>query len=174
MQARRTFAYRSGDGRYEVCVAYMADGWRLTLNGESVLARGRVLDGGPFAGQLAVELDDRRLVASVVAITEKQQQKRHVFLNGGAYVVQCDDPLHLVEAGGADGGLIAPMPGRIVALLAPEGRRVEKGAPLLILEAMKMEHTITAPKTGCVRAFRYAVGEQVADGAELVDFMVES
>ncbi|HPT50369.1 MAG TPA: acetyl/propionyl/methylcrotonyl-CoA carboxylase subunit alpha [Accumulibacter sp.] len=174
LQARRTLAYRGGDDRHEVRIAYAADGWRLTLNGESVLARGRVLDGGPFAGQLAVELDDRRLVASVVATTEKQQQKRHVFLDGGTYVIRCDDPLHLVEAGGADGGLTAPMPGRIVALLATEGRRVEKGAPLLILEAMKMEHTITAPKTGCVRAFRYAVGEQVADGAELVDFVMES
>jgi len=48
---------------------------------------------------------------------------------------------------------------------------VDKGAPLLILEAMKMEHTITAPKNGRVRAFRYAAGDQVADGAELVDFV---
>jgi 3-methylcrotonyl-CoA carboxylase alpha subunit len=47
---------------------------------------------------------------------------------------------------------------------------VEKGAPLLILEAMKMEHTITAPAAGTVKGFRFAVGDQVGDGAELVDF----
>jgi 3-methylcrotonyl-CoA carboxylase alpha subunit len=47
---------------------------------------------------------------------------------------------------------------------------VEKGAPLLILEAMKMEHTITAPAAGTVKGFFYAVGDQVGDGAVLVDF----
>lgn len=62
------------------------------------------------------------------------------------------------------------MPGKVVALLAQPGQKVEKGAPLLILEAMKMEHTITAPAAGTVRAFCYAAGEQVGDGAALVEF----
>jgi 3-methylcrotonyl-CoA carboxylase alpha subunit len=47
---------------------------------------------------------------------------------------------------------------------------VDKGAPLLILEAMKMEHTIAAPAPGLLKTFRYAVGDQVAEGAELVEF----
>jgi 3-methylcrotonyl-CoA carboxylase alpha subunit len=85
LQPRRTLTYRSGDRRHEVIVAYEADGWRLTLAGESVRARGRILDSGPFAGQVAVELDGRRLVVSVVAVTEKHEQKRHVFLNGRNY-----------------------------------------------------------------------------------------
>jgi 3-methylcrotonyl-CoA carboxylase alpha subunit len=112
-------------------------------------------------------------VSSVVAVTEKQEQKRHVFLNGTTWIIQRDDPLHLVEAGGAHGGLTAPMPGKIVALIATPGKMVEKGAPLLILEAMKMEHTITAPKNGMVKAFRYAAGDQVADGADLLEFEAE-
>jgi len=171
LQARRTVTWRVGDALSEVAVAYAGDGWRLTLAGETVLARGHVPETGPFAGQLAIELDDRRLVASVVALAEKQAQKRHVFLNGATWVVERDDPLHLVAAGGAQGGgLTAPMPGKVVALLATPGQRVEKGAPLLILEAMKMEHTITAPKNGTLQGFRYAAGDQVADGAELVDF----
>ena len=62
------------------------------------------------------------------------------------------------------------MPGKVVALIATPGQKVEAGAPLLILEAMKIEHTITAPKAGVVKAFRYAAGDQVGDGAELVDF----
>ncbi len=173
LRAQRTLTYRCGDSRYDVLVAYHGDGWRLSLNGETVLARGRLLDSGRFAGQYAVELDDRRLVASVVAVHEKNEQKRYVFLNGATYVIQRDDPLHLVEAGGAPGGLTAPMPGKVVVLLAGVGQRVEKGAPLLILEAMKMEHTITAPKNGQVRAFRFAAGDQVTDGAELVDFNAE-
>ncbi len=174
IQSRRTLTYRSGEAVFEVAVDYEVDGWRLTLAGESVLARGRVLESGRFAGQLAVELDDRRLVASVVAVNEKQEQKRYVFLHGSNYLILRDDPLHLVEAGGTHGGgLTAPMPGKVVALLAAVGQQVEKGAPLLILEAMKMEHTITAPKNGIVKAFCYAAGDQVADGAELVDFAAE-
>ncbi|HYN37650.1 MAG TPA: biotin/lipoyl-containing protein, partial [Rhodospirillales bacterium] len=73
------------------------------------------------------------------------------------------------EGGGADGGLTAPMPGKIIALLAVPGTAVGKGAPLLILEAMKMEHTIAAPVAGTLKAFRYGVGDQVAEGAELVE-----
>ncbi|HOT83890.1 MAG TPA: 3-methylcrotonyl-CoA carboxylase, partial [Candidatus Defluviicoccus seviourii] len=115
-------------------------------------------------------LDDRRLIASVIAAGTK----RHIFLNGQTWIIERDDPLHLVEAGGAHGGgLTAPMPGKVVALLAQPGQKVEKGAPLLILEAMKMEHTITAPKNGVVKAFCYAAGDQVADGAELVEFEEE-
>ena len=68
------------------------------------------------------------------------------------------------------GGLLAPMPGKVIALIAEAGATVEKGAPLLILEAMKMEHTITAPAAGTVKGFHFAVGDQVGDGMELVDF----
>ncbi len=113
-------------------------------------------------------------MASVIAVTVKQEQRRHVFLNGTTSIVLRDDPLHRVEAGGVHvGGLTAPMPGKIVALLATPGQCVGKGAPLLILEAMKMEHTITAPMNGTVKAFRYATGDQVVDGAEQVEFEVE-
>jgi 3-methylcrotonyl-CoA carboxylase alpha subunit len=94
-----------------------------------------------------------------------------VFLHGRCFVLAAVDPLfHAGEGGGAEGGLTAPMPGKVIALVAEAGARVDKGAPLLILEVMKMEHTICAPTAGTVKAFRYAVGEQVADGAELVDF----
>jgi 3-methylcrotonyl-CoA carboxylase alpha subunit len=54
---------------------------------------------------------------------------------------------------GAEGGLTAPMPGRIIALIAKPGDKVEKGVSLLILEAMKMEHTITTPIAGIVKDF---------------------
>jgi 3-methylcrotonyl-CoA carboxylase alpha subunit len=76
------------------------------------------------------------------------------------------------ELAGADteaaGSLTAPMPGRIVKVMTKAGAKVAKGDALLILEAMKMEHTITAPKDGTVKEIRYAPGEQVLEGAELV------
>jgi len=73
------------------------------------------------------------------------------------------------QAGGA-GELRAPMNGTIVALLAQVGVLVDTGAPLLVMEAMKMEHTIRAPGPGAVQAFYYQSGELVAGGAALLDF----
>ncbi|MBK8320480.1 MAG: acetyl/propionyl/methylcrotonyl-CoA carboxylase subunit alpha [Betaproteobacteria bacterium] len=163
LSAARTIGFRDGESLVEAQVRYQRDHWVITLNGESTLARGKKLNGDQFA----VELDDRRLIASVVAVDDK----RHVFLHGTTSILLRDDPLHLVEAGGAQGGgLTAPMPGKVVALLAQPGQKVDKGAPLLILEAMKMEHTITAPTAGTIKAFCYAAGEQVSDGAALVEF----
>ncbi len=163
LSAARTIGFRDGENLVEAQVRYQRDHWAITLNGETTLARGKKLDGDQFA----VELDNRRLIASVVAVDDK----RHVFLQGATHILRRDDPLHLVEAGGSQGGgLTAPMPGKVVALLAQPGQKVEKGAPLLILEAMKMEHTITAPAAGTVKAFCYAAGEQVADSAALVEF----
>ncbi|MFZ2267724.1 MAG: acetyl/propionyl/methylcrotonyl-CoA carboxylase subunit alpha [Azonexus sp.] len=163
LSAARLIGFRDGDSLVEALVRYQGEHWAITLDGKTSLARGRKLDGDQFA----VEFDDRRLMASVVAV----DGKRSIFLNGATYTLRRDDPLHLVEAGGAQGGgLTAPMPGKVVALLSQPGQKVEKGAPLLILEAMKMEHTITAPAAGTLKAFCYAAGEQVADGAALVEF----
>jgi 3-methylcrotonyl-CoA carboxylase alpha subunit len=53
-------------------------------------------------------------------------------------------------------------------VLVEKGARVRKGQALLILEAMKMEHTITAPADGTVKEIRFAAGEQVLEAAELI------
>ena len=83
------------------------------------------------------------------------------------------DPLQgAATAAAGPAGLASPMPGRVIALLAQAGAQVAKGTPLLVLEAMKIEHTIVAPGTGTIRAFRVAAGEQVAEGIELVDFVL--
>jgi 3-methylcrotonyl-CoA carboxylase alpha subunit len=66
------------------------------------------------------------------------------------------------------------MPGKIVQLMVAPGANVAKGAPLLIMEAMKMEHTISAPANGKVEALNYAVGDQVAEGAQLLSFVAEA
>jgi len=62
------------------------------------------------------------------------------------------------------------MPGKVIALVVKHGTLVEKGAPLIVLEAMKMEHTISAPRKGVVKVFHFAPGDQVTDGVELLDF----
>ncbi|MCB1689151.1 MAG: acetyl/propionyl/methylcrotonyl-CoA carboxylase subunit alpha [Halioglobus sp.] len=68
------------------------------------------------------------------------------------------------------GGLLAPMNGTMVALLVAPGASVQKGDALLVMEAMKMEHTIRAPRDGHVVSFYYQAGELVDGGAELLEF----
>jgi 3-methylcrotonyl-CoA carboxylase alpha subunit len=68
---------------------------------------------------------------------------------------------------GAGGRVAAPMPGRVTAVLVEAGQEVSEGAPLLRLEAMKMEHTLTAPHDGVVEALNCAAGDLVEEGVEL-------
>jgi 3-methylcrotonyl-CoA carboxylase alpha subunit len=160
---RRRLTFRCGETETAVSVAYAGRGWLLEVDGQTTPANGELHSGG----ELRADLGGSRTVATVVVAGEK----RHIFLHGRCHVLAAVDPLfHAGEGGGAEGGLTAPMPGKVIALVATPGAKVDMGAPLLILEAMKMEHTICAPAAGTIKAFRYAVGEQVADGAELVDF----
>lgn len=67
------------------------------------------------------------------------------------------------------GQMKSPMPGKILKLLVKVGDKVELGFPLLIMEAMKMEHTIKASKSGTINKIYFKEGEQVAGGVELVN-----
>ncbi|MBX3676088.1 MAG: acetyl/propionyl/methylcrotonyl-CoA carboxylase subunit alpha [Rhodocyclaceae bacterium] len=160
---RRPLLFRFGEVEKTVAVGYARGEYELTLGGIRTTARGERTGNGT----LRIELGGMRLPATVIASGEK----RHVFLHGRAWQLVCVDPLyHAGEGIGEGGGLAAPMPGKVISLIARPGSEVDKGAPLLILEAMKMEHTIAAPAKGTLKAFRFDVGDSVDEGAELVDF----
>jgi biotin carboxyl carrier protein len=72
------------------------------------------------------------------------------------------------ETAAGDGQVAAPMPGRIVAIAVQPGDEVARGAPLVTLEAMKMEHALVAPFDARVAEVRCAVGEQTTEGTLLV------
>ena len=155
----RALAFRCGDVERTVEMTYLGDGVQLALGKHSVVARGRLMG----QGAVAAEFDGHRFEAVVVAA--------NVFLAGGSWKLERIDPLDVAtESGTGHSGLRAPMPGRVIALLVEPGQKVEMGAPLLILEAMKMEHKLTAPSTGAVTAFFCATDDQVSEGAELIDF----
>ncbi len=92
-----------------------------------------------------------------------------VFERGEVWAIGPVSHASVAGAGGSasDGGLRAPMPGKIVAAPAKAGDAVTKGQPIVVLEAMKMEHALTAPFDGVVAEFNVAVGDQVVDGAVL-------
>jgi 3-methylcrotonyl-CoA carboxylase alpha subunit len=161
--ATRSLIFRLGDEQKTLSIENLGKAFRIVVDGVASSVSGSI---NP-RGLLRAEFDGLRTTATVVVAGER----RHVFGQGRAWQFAAVDPLHHSgEGGGAEGGLLAPMPGKVIALIAAEGAMVEKGAPLLILEAMKMEHTITAPAAGTVKGFFYAVGDQVGDGAVLVDF----
>ena len=162
-RAERKLALRLQDTLQEVVVVVVPGAYQLALNGRSVRASGTLGRGGAVHAQL----DDRRVNAAVVITGER----RHVFYRGHSWPLALVDTLYVGGEGeDVEGGLRAPMPGKVVTLIAEPGVVVEKGAPLLVLEAMKMEHTITAPRKGKLVSFHVAAGDQVADGAELVEF----
>jgi propionyl-CoA carboxylase alpha chain len=72
------------------------------------------------------------------------------------------------DAGHAAGSLVAPMPGSVVRVLVEAGADVTQGQPLVVLEAMKMEHTVAAPATGTIAEVRVQPGQQVVAGTVLV------
>src|SRR3984957_10675002 len=162
-RAERKLVLRLQERLQEVVVVVIPGGYQLVLNGRSVRASGTLGRGGAVHAQL----DDSRVNAAVVITGER----RHVFYRGLSWPLALVDTLYVGgEGDDVEGGLRAPMPGKVVTLMAEPGAVVEKGTPLLVLEAMKMEHTITAPRKGKVVSFHVAAGDQVADGAELVEF----
>ena len=162
-RATRTLSFRHGDVARAVAVQVVPGGYEMALDGPPLRVRGR----SGANGQLDAQLGERRVHATVVVAGER----RHVFFEGRAWPLVLMNTLHAGGAGDDVGsGLKAPMPGKVIALIAEAGATVDKGAPLLVLEAMKMEHTIHAPRRGTVKAFRYGVGDQVVDGVDLVDF----
>ena len=62
------------------------------------------------------------------------------------------------------------MPGTVTRILVEPGTGVLRGTPLIVIEAMKMEHTLRAPADGHLKALKCAVGDVVQEGAELADF----
>ena len=160
----RRLGFRAGETTREVDVAALAGGgWELSLDGAAVVASATL-----HGSTLAATLGARRLSATVVVSGERRQ----VFVAGRSHALVFVDLLGIAGAEHEEEGtgLLAPMPGKVIALLAAPGATVDKGAPLLVLEAMKMEHTISAPRAGTVKSFRYAAGDQVAEGVELVEF----
>jgi 3-methylcrotonyl-CoA carboxylase alpha subunit len=161
----RTLEFSGEAGKTRLQLAYAGDGSGWTLHADGATHALRLESSGDDA--LGLSLDGRSLRADVV----REGELLHVFDGRAQRTLHYADPMAHAGHSEAEGGrLTAPMPGKIVAVLAQKGSSVAKGAPLLIMEAMKMEHTIAAPADGIVQDLLYAVGDQVAEGAQLLEF----
>lgn len=97
----------------------------------------------------------------------------HLFAGGELHVINRTDPRRAEEAG-SGGSLTAPMPGKVLTVLVTPGQKVAAGQALLVMEAMKMEHTLHAPRDGTLLRCLYAAGDTVAEGAALLELEPEN
>jgi 3-methylcrotonyl-CoA carboxylase alpha subunit len=156
------------DGQPVRAVLTYGDVLRLQV-GEGVEGRESALQFTPQGDGLWVQFNGVRTHSTVHA----QGEVRHVFTPQGATRITVLDPLaHAGEAAQEGGRLTAPMPGKVVSFAVKAGDKVKAGQALAVMEAMKMEHTISAPQDGTVAELLYAPGDQVADGAELLKLAV--
>jgi 3-methylcrotonyl-CoA carboxylase alpha subunit len=103
----------------------------------------------------------------------RQGETAHVFMaHGATQIVAVDALAHAAVAQTDTGRLTAPMPGKLLSFAVKAGDTVRRGQPLAVMDAMKMEHTISAPADGTVQELLYAPGDQVAEGAELLRLAV--
>jgi 3-methylcrotonyl-CoA carboxylase alpha subunit len=154
------FVFVDGETEHPVRVHFAGRGLRLAAQGKEHAFAGEPLEDG----SLSIRLDDRLFKARAL----RDGNDWHVLCAGGYRRLTLREGLPKQDEEGRSGSLAAPMPGRIVQVMSRPGDTVKKGQALLVLEAMKMEHTITAPADGMVKAIHFAAGEQVLEGAELV------
>jgi len=156
--------------------------WRGTVcTVELEYARGRPVSARLAPGS-ALALTEVDVTASEVAarIGQRRLEARycragtHVYLWPGTeqYHFVLDDPrTHEFSASAATGGLTTPLPGVVVAVPVTLGQAVAAGEVLMVIEAMKMEHTISAPYAGTVQTIHFARGDRVPEGASLLDLV---
>lgn len=170
---RQSFAWQSHLRSHWYC-RYVIDGqpyclkmeavnetqYQVTLENEAPLTLTVRLDGDWLT------LDDGKHQQS--AWINHEQGKFYCYIKAGPVIIS---PYHWEELGqqaGPKGQLTAPMPATVVAILKNKGDKVKEGERLIVLEAMKMEHTIHAPKNGTLAELYYEVGSQVQEGAQLL------
>jgi 3-methylcrotonyl-CoA carboxylase alpha subunit len=158
-------AFEDGGKLVRVVAHYRPEGLVLDLPG------GRVTVRGERCGEddLVADVGGARQRATVV----RNGDDLVVMTQGQGHRLTLHDPDVAAERDVGGGTLTAPMPGKIIAVMVEAGAEVKKGAPLLILEAMKMEHTVTSPRDGRVAAIHFPEGALVSEGAELVALEAE-
>jgi 3-methylcrotonyl-CoA carboxylase alpha subunit len=162
------FRFTDGERDYEVVVSSGRDGLGVGFDGRPPRF---VRDLELQDGRLRAQLGDQRLVAGFADGGDASDGEEIVlWVDGRQTPLQLIDPAARAEREDGSGGhLTAPMPGTVVAVHVKPGDAVDRGQALLVLEAMKMEHTMRAPRAGRIAAVHFSAGDRVDEGADLVD-----
>jgi 3-methylcrotonyl-CoA carboxylase alpha subunit len=159
----RRLSFRHGAERYDVVLWYARDGLSFQFGGSNARLQFVAREGGMFDLCLGDALERVSVVWSgrdLDLTTPRGHLKLHWIDLFAANLAQA----------AAASRIAAPMPGTVTRILAEAGTDVARGTPLIVLEAMKMEHTLRAPTAGRLKALKCAVGDFVQEGTELADF----
>jgi len=160
---QRAFSFRHGQGAEHKVTLHYGVGPSILMVGEREFAFAYSVNA---EGEIDLTLDG--VISRVVAVIEGHQL--YVRTRNGRFELHWVDPFggDDEEQVGED-KIVAPLPGTVVALLAEEGATLEKGAPILTLEVMKMEQTLRAPFAGVLKKIKCKVGDIVQEGVELAE-----
>lgn len=161
LECLERFYLKENDQEHKIEVLHENDDIVLMIANNRIAVSGDLVNDS----DLSANLNDTRTHATVV-----EENKILVMLHGGRhYQLECVDKTNLnVSNEATTGSLTSPMPGKVISVLAGKGNKVEKGQPLIILEAMKMEHTIIAPVAGVISSIHFKEGDMLDEGVELL------
>ena len=158
-------AFVATDGKFDVYTRWIETEWNNDIE--------------PWAGQadqidqlansrssVVVEVDGKRLE---VSLPSRMLQTGSQFVTGGR-APKRNISSHHASSGAGDKAIKAPMQSTVVKLAVAAGDKVVEGDQILVLEAMKMEQSITSPRNGVIKAVKVSVGETVPSGTVLIEF----
>ena len=158
-------AFVATDGKFDVYTRWIETEWNNDIE--------------PWAGQadqidqlansrssVVVEVDGKRLE---VSLPSRMLQTGSQFATGGR-APKRNISSHHASSGAGDKAIKAPMQSTVVKLAVAAGDKVVEGDQILVLEAMKMEQSITSPRNGVIKTVKVAVGETVPSGTVLIEF----
>ncbi len=146
-------------GGEQVALEIERDGAKMRASGhevEVIAIRGNIAE---------LQIDGRPVVVPFVV----EGTRISFAFDGETYIADVTEKAARTRAKHRDHSMSAPMPGVVLKILTAPGQQVTKGTPLLILEAMKMEHQILATRDGTIAAIRCREGELVQPGADLIE-----
>ncbi len=147
---------------HDILVHFRNQGFEIDVNQSTMLIDGEFSEDGT----LFSVINGLRSMANIAQIGEELT----IFVQGKTHILKLPSLINDNQDKQDKNKLTAPMPGSIISILVKAGEMVKCGDPLLIMEAMKMEHTITAPADGKVETIFFSKGEQVEESAQLVKF----
>ncbi len=158
---------RSDGALHRIAITYGQDGYLFDLPAGRRFMRAQRLANG----DVRVEIEGRDATGTVAQIGSQLT----VFTADGTAQFELVDALAAsAQVDAAPGHLAAPMPGKVIQVAVKPGDEVRRGATLMVLEAMKMEHSIAAPMDGKIERVFFKPGDLVEEGAELLAFAEEA
>lgn len=146
---------------YAITVNFQSDSFLIEINQKEYFAKGKIENS-------QLKLETQECQSRIVFF--KKANKIVLFSNACPWEFETDKNASIQSENSIPVNLTAPMPGTIIAVLVSPGDQVSDGQALIVIEAMKMEHTINAHKKSLVSEIRYKVGDIVEEGAELILF----